>query len=312
MGATYFITGVILTISVAFIFYRFGWISLIFFILLAGVTFFFKGYEDIFSFYALPLIAGTTGGYCFKKGLGLDFFITVSSLLFAVSISADYHILKHVKGYDFIDHSVIETVQLLKENKIQMEQVFGQYNVSEDDKKNFLESIDVYIDILNDRKWVQFAKDMLPFAAFFYSILLTGFSFFLMKKFFMRKFGENVKALEFFRVNDFVIFILIAGWGAFIMVDETQYPVIAVIALNISLAASVLYTVQGMGIMKFFIIKSKMPVVLLPLIIITLLFVPGVFIFVMAMLTGVGILDLWADFRKLNSGKEINTNDRGE
>jgi hypothetical protein len=302
---TYFITGVILTISVAFIFYRFGWISLIFLILLAIVPFFFKGYEDIFLFYILPLIAGTIGGYCFKKGLGLDFFITVSSLLFAVSITADYHIVKYVKGYDFIDHSMLETVQLLKENKIKMEQVFDQYNISEGDKKNFLESIDVYIDILNDRKWVQFAKDMLPFAAFFYSILLTGFSFFLMKKFFMKKFGENVKALEFFRVNEFVIFILIAGWGIFIMIDEVQYPIIAVIALNISLAASVLYTIQAMGIMKFFIIKRKLPVIILPLIVITLLFVPTVFIFVMALLTGVGILDLWGDFRKLNSNKEL-------
>jgi hypothetical protein len=136
LGATYFIAGVILTISVSLIFYRFGWISCIVFIPLSIVPFFFEG-EGIFSFYILPLIAGITGGYCFKKGLGLDFFITVSSLLFAVSITADYHILKYVKGYDFIDHSMTETVQLLKEHKIKMEQAFDQYHVSEGDKKNF-------------------------------------------------------------------------------------------------------------------------------------------------------------------------------
>jgi hypothetical protein len=312
LGVTYFIAGVILTISVAFIFYRFGWISTVFFIVLSIVPFFFKGYEDIFTFYILPLIAGTLGGYCFKKGLGLDFFITVSSLLFAIAVTADYHILKYVKEYDFIDHSVVETVQLLNENKIKMGQVFDQYNVSEGDKKIFFESIDAYIDILNDRKWVQFAKDMLPFAAFFYSILLTGFSFFLMKKFFMKKFGEEVKALEFFRVNEFIIFILIAGWGVFIMIDKGQYPVITIIALNSGLAASVLYTIQALGIMKFFIMKRKLPVIILPFIIITLSLVPIVFIFVMTMLTGVGILDLWGDFRKLNSGKELNINDRGQ
>ena len=309
MGATYFIAGVILTISVAFIFYRFGWISTVFFILLSIVSFFFKGYEDNFSFYILPLIAGTIGGCCFKKGLGLDFFITVSSLLFAVYITADYHILKYVKGYDFIDHGVIETVRLLEENKVNMEQTFNQYNISEDDKKKFSESFDVYIEILNDRKWIQFAKDMLPFAAFFYSILLTGFSFFLMKKFFMKKYGEEVKPLEFFRVNEFVIFILIAGWGIFIMIDKIQYPVITVMALNIGLAVSVLYTIQAIGIIKFFIIKRRLPVVILPLMIIALLFVPMVFIFVMAVLTGVGILDLWGDFRKLNSNKELNINE---
>jgi len=299
LGITYFIAGVILTISVAVIFYRFGWISAVFFVALSIVLLFLKGYEDIFTFYILPLIAGIIGGYCFKKGLGLDFYITVSSLLFAVSVTADYHILKYVKEYDFIDHSVVGTVLLLEENKVKMGQVFDQYNVSEGDKKNFLESIDTYIDILNDRKWVQFAKDMLPFAAFFYSILLTGFSFFLMKKFFMKKFGEKVKALEFFKVNEFVIFILIAGWGIFIMIDKVQYPVITVIALNAGLAASALYTIQAIGIMKFFIMKRKMPVIILPLLIITLSLVPIVFIFVMTMLTGIGILDLWGDFRKL-------------
>ena len=312
MGTTYFIAGVILTIGIALIFYRFGWISLIFFILLAIVPFFLKGYEDIFSFYILPFIAGTIGGYCFKKDLGLDFYITVSSLLFAVSITADYHILKYVKGYDFIDNGAAETVQLLKENKIKMEQAFDQYNRSEDDKKNLLESIDAYIDTLSDRKWIQFAKDMLPFAAFFYSILSTGFSFFLMKKFFMRKYGERVKALEFFRVNEFVIFILIAGWGIFIMVDKVQYPVITAIALNAGLVTSVLYTIQAIGIMKFFIMQRKLPVIILPLIIISLMLVPMVFIFVMAMLTGIGVLDLWGDFRKLNSNNEININDRGK
>jgi hypothetical protein len=232
--------------------------------------------------------------------------------LFAVSITADYHILKYVKEYDFIDHSAAETAQLLKENKIKMEQVFEQYNRSEDDKKKFLESIDTYIDTLGDRKWVQFAKDMLPFAAFFYSILLTGFSFFLMKKFFLRKYGENVKALEFFRVNEFVIFILIAGWGIFIMIDKIQYPTITAIALNAGLAVSVLYTIQAIGIIKFFIMKRKMPVFILPLIIISLMLMPMVFVFVMAMLTGFGVLDLWGDFRKLNSNNEININDRGK
>jgi hypothetical protein len=128
----------------------------------------------------------------------------------------------------------------------------------------------------------------------------------------MRKFGGEVKALEFFKVNEFIIFILIAGWGVFIMFDKIQYPVITIIALNTGLAASVLYTIQAMGIIKFFIMKRKLPVIILPLIIITLSLVPIVFIFVMTMLTGIGILDLWGDFRKLNSNKELNINDRGQ
>ena len=91
------------------------------------------------------------------------------------------------------------------------------------------------------------------------------------------------------------------------LLDSTNYPAITVIALNVALAASALYIIQAFGIIKFFIIKKGMPVFLFPLMIITLLLLgPSIIMFAMIVLIGIGALDLWGDFRKLNPEIERN------
>jgi hypothetical protein len=50
-----------------------------------------------------------------------------------------------------------------------------------------------------------------------------------------------------------------------------------------------------------------MPIVLLPLLIMTILILgPSIIVFAMIVLIGIGTLDLWADFRKLNPEIERN------
>ncbi len=307
MGAVFFIAGVILIISSAFIFYKFGWVSLALFIPAALIPVFLSGYEGGLSLYTLPLIAGTAGGYCFRKSLGLDFFITVSAILFAVVFTADFYILKEVRGYDFIEKGKVEVVQMLEQSKGEIEKAFDQYKTPEENRKKLREDLNTSIQMIQDPKWIQLVKDMIPFSAFFYSLLISGLSFLLMKKVFMKKQGKGVKALELFRLNDYLIFSLIIGWGIFIMLDKTRYPLITVLALNIALAGSILYTIQALGIIKFFIIKKGLPVILLPLLILTLLVLgPSIIIFATIALIGIGTLDLWGDFRKLNPEIEQN------
>lgn len=307
MGAVFFIAGVILTISSAFIFYKWGWISLAVFAPAALIPVVIGGYEGGLSLYTLPLIAGTAGGYCFRKSLGLDFFITVSAIIFALVFTADFYILKAVRGYDFIETGKVEIVQLLEQSRGEMEKVFDQYKTPEENRKKLRADFDTSLRMIQDSKWIQFARDMIPFTAFLYSLFVTGFSFLLMKKIFLKKQGAAVKALELFRLNDYLIFSLIAGWGIFIMLDKTQFPVITVTALNVALAGSMLYIIQALGIIKFFILKKGMPVVLLPLMIMTILILgPSVIVFAMIALIGIGTLDLWGDFRKLSPEIERN------
>lgn len=307
MGVIFFIAGVILTICSAFIFYKWGWISLALFAPAALIPVVLNGYEGGISLYTLPLIAGTAGGYCFRKSSGLDFFIAVSSILFAVVFTADFYFLKEVKGYDIIETGKIEVVKLLEQSRIEMEKAFEQYKTPEENRVKLREDFNTSLQVIQDSKWVQFAKDMIPFSAFIYSLLVTSFSFLLMKKVFMKKQGINVKALELFRLNDYFIFSLIAGWGIFLLLDKIQFPVITVFALNIALAASVLYIIQALGIIKFFIIKKGLPVIMLPLVILTLLILgPSILVFAMILLIGFGTLDLWGDFRKLKYEIERN------
>jgi len=274
--------------------------SLIVFVPAAVIPVVISGYEGGISLYTLPFISGTAGGYCFKKSSGLDFFIAVPAILFAVVFTADFYLMRQVKGYDFIDTGKVEVVKLLEQTRGEVEKAFEQYKTPEENRKKLREDLDTSLQMIQDRKWVQLAKDMIPFSAFLYSVLVTAFSFLLMKKIFMKNQGKLVRSLELFRLNDYFIFSLIAGWGLFIMLDRIQYPAISVVALNIALAASVLYIIQALGIIKFFIIKKGMPVVILPLLILTLLFLgPSIIMFAMIVLIGIGTLDLWGDFRKL-------------
>ena len=78
----------------------------------------------------------------------------------------------------------------------------------------------------------------------------------------------------------------------------------SIISLNIALGISALYAIQALGIIKFYLIRRGLPVFLLPLLIISIILLGiSAFIFAATLLTGVGTLDLWADFRKIGPDK---------
>jgi hypothetical protein len=307
LGLAFFITGVILTICSAYVFYKWGWISLAVFAPAAAFPVLLGGYESGLSLFILPMITGTAGGYCFRKSKGLDFFITVSAFLFAAVFTADFYLLKEIRGYDLVESGKVELVKMLEQSRLEMDRVFEQYKTPDENRKKLREDFETSLQVINDPKWIQFAKDMIPFTAFIYSMFVTSLSFLLMKKVFLKKQGENVRALEFFRMNDYFVFLLIAGWGVFMLLDSSLYPLLTVIALNAALAVSVLYIIQALGIIKFFILRKGWPVAILPLGIITLFLLgPSILIFIMVLLIGIGTLDLWGDFRKLKPAIERN------
>ncbi len=87
-----------------------------------------------------------------------------------------------------------------------------------------------------------------------------------------------------------------------LLVDGQEYPLIYLIALNMGLITALFYLVQAMGVIKFFLMKRNMPRYLLPVMFLFLL-LTGLQIlpFFLIILAGFGTLDLWADFRKLNT-----------
>lgn len=307
MGFLLFITGIAAAVFSTWLFYRTAWYSLALFIPLAAIPFLAPGYAGLLSLFIIPAAFGTAGGICFRKGKDFGFYITVSSLLFAALFTAEYHALRVFSSTDIIEQGRNAVVLMMEQGSGDMERVFEEYKTPAGNRDKLKADIAGSIAILKDGKWVQFARDMVPFSAFFYGVLICGLSFIILKKWVMKNATLQVKTLEFLRINDYFIFALIAGWGGFILLDSNIHPAFSITALNIALTVSTLYVAQALGIIKYFMIGRGIPAVILPLLIITVIFLgPPVIIFMTIILLGVGSLDLWADFRKLGPDKERN------
>lgn len=307
MSLILLISGILLAISSVLIFFRLGPISIIIFLPVAFIPVFFLDYASSLSIFIVPLIFGATGGYCLRESKGLDFYLTVSAVVFAVLFTGNYFLIKNIHNYDMVAVSGELLIEQIEESEPVLEKFFQEYNIPEERRKELRENFQQNLGILKDKKWIQFARDTLPLATFLYSLIIGSLSFFFLKKFFLKKNGERMKSLEYYRLNDYLIFLFIGSWAAFLILDRSFSPLINIVALNIAFMLSVLYAVQALGIVKFFLIKRGLPIFLLPLLILLLILlgIPA-FIFVSILLTGIGTLDLWADFRKLTPEKELN------
>jgi len=307
LGIILFITGVAAAVFSAWLYFRAGWYSLVLFLPLAAIPFIAPDYAGLLSLFIIPVSFGTAGGFCFKKGKDFGFYLILSSLIFSALFTAEYHAMRVFMKNDIIVKGRDEIVQIVEQGSGDMDRVFEDYKTPEENREQIKADIAQSIAVLKDNKWIQFARDMTPFSAFLYGMIICGLSFFIMTKFVMKDAASRVKNLEYIRVNDYLIFALIAGWGGFILLDNSVYPALSIVALNIALAASALYVTQALGIIKFFMIGRGIPAIILPLLISTLIILGApVFIFMTILLLGFGVLDLWADFRKLTPGKERN------
>jgi hypothetical protein len=298
---------VLLAISSVLVFFRLGLASIILFLPLAFFPVFFVEYAPSLSIFIVPLVFGTTGGYCLKKSKGLDFYLAVSAIFFAVIFTGNYYLIKKIHSYDMVAVSSQLLMDKIEESEPVLEKLFQEYNIPEENRKQLRENFNQNFEILKDRKWIQFARDTLPLATFLYSLVIGALSFFFLKKFFLKQNGERLKPLEYYRLNDYLIFVFMGSWALFLVLDRSFSLLISIVSLNIACMFSALYAIQALGIAKFFLIRKGLPPYLLPLLILLLILlgIPAV-IFVSILLTGIGTLDLWADFRKLNPDKKRN------
>lgn len=277
------------------------------FIPLAATPLIAPGYAGLISIFLIPAAFGTTGGLCFRQGKDFGFYLALSSILFAALFTAEYHTLRVIRGTDIIEKGRDEIVFMMEQGTGDLDRVFEEYKTPPENREKLKADFANSIAIIKDSKWLQFARDMVPFSAFIFGILICGFSFVILKKWVIKPVAQQVKGLEFLRINDYFIFALIAGWGGFILLDSNAYPAFSIAALNLALSVSTLYVAQALGIIKYFMIGRGIPAIILPLLILTLLILGApVIIFMTILLLGAGSLDLWADFRKLGPDKERN------
>jgi hypothetical protein len=276
-------SGIAILLGSAYATYKLGWKGAAFLLPVIALLLVISGVEGSIPVLISPVVIGSVAGETFKKELGLDFFILVSALIITLIYTGNYYYLKQYKNFDIVKKSKTQVVEIIKNSEIPKEK-----------KKQLTENIDTLIAI---------ADDVAPFSFFINSLIFSALGYIMVKILFMRLFGPiTAKGLEFFRLNDYAIFMLIGGWLSVLLLDKSEHKILYLAGLNIGLIVSALYLVQALGVVRFLLMKKNKPGHILTLaLILTFILSIEAFVFIIILLTGFGTLDLWADFRKLNA-----------
>ncbi len=268
-------------IGSAFLYYRHEWKAVPLFAGLIVVEALIAGSALDLPLLAAPLLVGGIGGYTFKKERSFGFFLLASSLTLTILIGGYFYYMVLASGVDFFGMLKGQLVAYLE-----------KAGISEDVKGRLLEDFEA-------------SRGMVPFSTFFNSVLFSGIGYLMIEQVLTRMAkAVSVKGLDYFRLNDYFVFALIAGLAVFLLVDRKAYPVLNIAGLNLALTVALLYFIQGLGLIKFFLIKRGLPRFILPMSVVVFLTLGPVGIFLAVLLAGFGALDIWADFRKMNEKKE--------
>lgn len=232
---------------------------------------------------AFSIIAGVVAGVSFREGRSLQFYLLVVTISTTAVFVGGYYFLLYAQNVDLVQLSVEA-----------MEEAFRQSGLQGAEEKEMME-----VALL----WMQkYGRSLFPFSSFIYALFMAFLVYAMVAVWFV-KVPSSVQGpgIERFRLHDVVILLPIVGWGVFLLVDSDSVPVISMIGLNAGLIGLTLYFVQALGVIKSVLLRRGWPTYILPLGFFLLLLLGGPFtFFVIVMLAGVGTLDYWADFRKLD------------
>ncbi|MCP4133322.1 MAG: DUF2232 domain-containing protein [bacterium] len=295
-----------LAAGAAYLFYKWEWKALFYVgpgILLSLVL---MGMPGLLPDFLAPIAIGAIGGVTFKTGKSVKFFILAVTISVTCIYTGDYYFLKQVHNTDIANNTRIEMINFLPEVKAFAAEWFTKLKVSPEGLNDAQTGIDKFGTMLKDENSFKVYLSILPFGFFIQSLFNAFIGYFILRFFFSRVVkSPSREGLEFFKLNDYCIFAVIIGWGLVLLLDKAEYSTINIIGLNAALIVSVFYVIQAMGIVKFFLIKKGAPSYLLPMLFLFTVLLGGGAILVSAVvLAGLGTLDLWADFRKLEQQVE--------
>lgn len=232
-----------------------------------------------------PVVIGSVAGCSLKYKKSKQFFLIVSACALTALFSASYYSLKWYRNTD-----------ILVESKKMFQEMIATSSIPDAERKELMERFD---------EFTETAREAIPFIHFMYGIVLSAAGLAIIRIALRTLFADADainRGLEYFLLNDYAIFALIAGWFVVLLADPKDLALAHHAGLNGALIASLLYVLQALGVIKFFLMKKGIPVFLLPLtlFIIMIAGIPFV-LFFMIMLVSFGALDLWADFRKLRA-----------
>lgn len=283
--------GLVLLLVSGVLVYRWGWKALYVLVPVVAVqgAYFSLSVEgfsaEFITMVVSPMVVGAVGGYSFKTKRSYQFFMTVSTLPLVLVLSLNYYGLKVFKNQDLVLQSKDRLVALLKTAEM-----------SEEEKADLLKKVDSSIEMLGG---------VMPFTYFLNTLFVALLGYVLLKFVlfkYMGRSGDGTDGIAYFKMSDYLIFVLIAAWAAVLLADREKLNGLFLLGLNTALIFSVFYLVQAVGIVKYYLLKKNLPPFILPAGILGLLLL-GVeaILFVSVVLLSIGAIDFWADFRKLET-----------
>ncbi len=247
------------------------------------------------------IIISASAVFSFKQNKGLRFFIFISSLSITLIWTFNHYYLRNFENTDILMNSKSAFIESLNQN-----------NIPDNDRSRMIQKINEAIDTI---------EYIVPFAYFLDALIFSLIIFYIYKFVFYKKkkIPElysapenkdnkeeiNLNEIERFKVPEYLIFVFIASWFAVLLVDRSRNNYLYLAGLNIALILSGFYLIQAFGIIKFILRKKSMPFSLFPAaVLIFLFFGMEYFIFILIILSSIGAIDFWADFRKLEPDKK--------
>ena len=251
----------------------------------AATMFLTASYHEFFVFLTSAIIIGSLIGILVRGKKSVQFFITIASLTCTIFSYGSFLYVNKVMKIDTISQSKAQWLEIIDASK-----------ADPAEKTAFKENMDGALTIL---------RSIMPFNFFLNGLFWSTVIYLFLRIFFKRKIiqkGIQIKGIERYRLNDYLIFLLIGSLAVFIAAGSKN-KIVYMVSLNCLLILTTLYIIQALGIVKYFLLKKHLPTSLLPatMLLILLLGIEAT-VFVSMLLAGCGALDLWADFRKLNGG----------
>lgn len=237
-------------------------------------------------------VSGVTAGITFREKKSIQFYLLVSSFIAGAIFIAVYLVQAYQLGADPIEKVSEQLFAALSSSGMKQAEV--------DQMK---EKIGFAIRILKVAFPFLFVLQGMFFSFIAFSVMNLAYRLYRREK-------AEVKGLEFFRLSDYLVFVLILSLAGVIFIKDSMSVSARLVALNVLLVMTLLYFVQALGVLKHFMLKMRIPVIALPILFLILLSIQNevIIAYSVMVLAGCGALDLWADFWKL-SGSPNETPD---
>ena len=247
------------------------------------MIYFSIGYIDILVINLSALAIGSITGFAYRSKRSVQFIVLTSVFLVFGIFAADYLYETNYMGASLANEAETAVQSFLDSGRIDDKQ-----------KAEFAEQYKFVMEIM---------KDLVPFMIFVSALMISFAGFSILDLIFKRilKAENSIKGIENFKVNEWLVFVVIFSIALIVFDKEGNFYPAKAAGKNILLVLTVIYFIQSLGILKFVLMKKRIPVFIMPLFLLGMaIFSFQVFGFIVMFLAGIGLLDIWADFRKFS------------